>query len=67
MSLTLRAATCNAEVANIVIEWLPYSNLWQEIGIESEFKNPPDQSLHILHAHIKIVVCNASQRAVHYY
>ena len=39
----------NAWAANLAIEWLPYSNVWEtKFGHKSElkvkFKNPPDQS-----------------------
>ena len=45
-----RATSRNAWAANIAIEWLPYSNVWEnKFGHKSElkakFKNPSDQSL----------------------
>ena len=36
-----RATSRNAWDANIAIEWLPYSNVWDS---EVKFKNPSDQS-----------------------
>ena len=59
--LTLHAATHNVLAANIAIEWLPYS---KKTAIKSEIQRSVRSFLHILHAHIKIVVRNASKHYI---
>ena len=47
--VNIACASCNVWVENIAIEWLPYSNVWEDkfdhkSELKVKFKNPSDQS-----------------------